>query len=158
METWWPDFRAAIAAASSIPGTAPSVPDRPTEDILSEILQEVRELSKGRTSAALESDRVLVDTRPLLGSDGRLLEVRDVHRLSVSDFLDEIWHDLSQMDDVPPYTYGTKWMLYRATGEALSELGRPYIESLGRKRDNRNLRKFAIQGGDLLEVRKGTAS
>ncbi|MEJ8860006.1 toll/interleukin-1 receptor domain-containing protein [Variovorax robiniae] len=156
IEKWWPDIQAAIASTNSIPVAVSSVPSRSTQDMLGEVLQEVRELAKTRASLPSGSDRIWVDTRPLIGSDGRMIAIQDLNDLTVSAFLDEIWTELSQMQDIPPYTYGTKWMLYKDT-TALSDLGKSYIESRGRKKDNRNIRRFSIQAGDMLEVREARA-
>lgn len=155
IEKWWPDFERGFKSAAMQGGPTPHVAHRSTNDILTEVLQQVRELAKARSASETLINKVWVNTQPFLGPEGRIYAVRDLHDLTVSDFLDEVWRELNCVVEVPAFTYGTLWTLHKVDGESLADLGKPYIQSRGKKRDNKSLGSQNIYPGDLLEVRRG---
>ena len=156
IDKWWPEFQAGIARAALVSSTAPATPERSTKELLEEVLQEVRDLAKVRSTPPVAPERVWIDLRPLVGPEGPVLAIEELHNLTVSDFLDEIWRQICRFDDVPPYTYGSNWVLRTQAGVELSDLGKTYIQSHGKKRDNRPIGKFGLRSGDVLEADRPT--
>jgi hypothetical protein len=92
-----------------------------SEDVLSSLstsllrdphaeISQVLDAAASKAAHAIgEENFVTVDTRPLVGADGRVWPVALVNFGSLLDLLDHIWFEIG--DYVPAYTYGFKWVL-----------------------------------------------
>lgn len=161
VERWWPDFAKRLETIGAPPDSVPKAPERSDKEILYEILEKVRAFSVpalAATPSPQGNSKVAVDTRPFLGSNGGTLVVIDkANEIPATTFLDYLWERLVEHEDVPPYTYGSVWVLFNLrTGAPLTEIAAEYIRTAGRKRDNRRIDHFGIRPGDALEIRRVT--
>jgi hypothetical protein len=76
---------------------------------------------------------------------GKTLYIPAYVGMTVGDFLDTIWFELSNLDDVPSFQYGTAWILENAsTGRRYENIGTRWALANGLDRDNRLLKDVAI--------------
>jgi Pentapeptide repeats (8 copies) len=76
---------------------------------------------------------------------GKSLQIPAYQGITVGDFLDAIWFELSKLDDVPPFQYNTSWVLENAnTGQRYENAGTHWAFANGLDRDNRLLKDLAI--------------
>jgi serine/threonine protein kinase len=86
-----------------------------------------------------------IDTRPILGKAGSILELGYDDILSVRHFLNEVWSMIQT--HVRPYTYNEMWVLRDpATGKLFTNLNDP------ERPDERSLQEVEIWPGNLLET------
>jgi len=95
---------------------------------------------------------ITIDSRPLLGKNGKIWQIAYSQYSMVSDLLDMIWSFLDKYG-IPPYTYGVLWALReKESGKIFKEMGRTWASSFGSVLDFRNLSEVGISPGILLEV------
>jgi hypothetical protein len=95
----------------------------------------------------LQNSFVAVDSRPLIGTNGRIIRITlDKYEL-VAEFLDDIFFALE--GHVPPYTYGDTWILQdKNTGNTYEDIASGW----GERRDVRTLEEAGILSGMTLNV------
>lgn len=153
IDRWWPEFDAAIKTAATASSGRPKAAERTDKEILEEILAQVRASSNGKQTGRDSGIAVYVDTRPYLGLTGKTHRFGNADRLSLEGFLDKIWAILDQSSDTPPYTYGTRWVLYnQRTKTRMDNLAADYIASEGAKNDRTPLLGLEIQPWDNLDI------
>lgn len=159
-DRWWPDFSEALKSISKQVEEPKTLPMRSDKDILYEILERVRALPKiirprsYEPKEIVELHGVIVDTRPLLGNKGKVLNYKSALHMTVADFLDNIWGDIQYDGNIPPYTYGDTWVIHSTVlNISFNELGSAYIRTRGLERDLRSLEEVGIPAGDFLQVR-----
>lgn len=93
---------------------------------------------------------ITIDTRPLLGGNGKVQIVPYCQFNNVGDLLDAIW--LSFGDTIPPFTYEESWILRDIdTGRILTDIRRKTISGKPLS-DERSLNELGIKPGMELEA------
>jgi len=157
---FWPDLECQIRAAVSLVDKTRSVPARSERDVLNEVLDTVRSLAKPESLPHLEEDVVTIeiDSRPLLGVNGRVGKFTVDQSQALSDFLDRIYFLLNRDQEeevVPAYTYGQTWVLKNLrSSKVYDDIGVEYCRSGGARRDNTPVYRIGIEHGDRLAVLK----
>ena len=96
-----------------------------------------------------------IDARPLKGPEAPVWEEPYIEELTVRQLLDRVWLNVQPL---PPYGYGTMWLLKdAASGEFFSSIG-PAHGAAGSIADTdmRTVRQVGIMGGMRLEVVPGS--
>jgi hypothetical protein len=118
-----------------------------------------RAVEKALAMAHDQVDRamVIIDTRRLLVGDAGAALAPQIgipvfDGTTVQEFLDELWHSLAGA--VPPYTYGTRWVLTDTrSGEIFRRMGSLWAEEHERENgDSRPLSQVGIKQGDRLAI------
>ncbi len=153
LDRLWPEFDRELVDARAIEVMTPVVNSRSQEEVLYEILDRVRDFGRLSNVASKDSGGLWIDTRPFLGPAGKLQKVADTQSLTASDLLDIAWKLLDLGAQVPPLSYGERWLLVsKRTGEKLTDIAREYVSSRGQRRDTRPLDMCGLGDGDTLEV------
>jgi hypothetical protein len=124
-----------------------------TERTVGAVLEEVagRAVQGVRESSFVEINPTPLAGRPSRPSRPRLLTYENYP--TVSDFLDAVWSDLSKGFRLPPFKYGSAWILRDArTGAYLRHMGRTWAADRGQARDERSLASVGIHPGMRLEA------
>ena len=97
---------------------------------------------------------IRVDTRPLAGAGGRIIELAYGEHSRVDGLLDGIYFAISKY--VGPYRYTEQWLLRdRASGQIFTEIGTKWAMGQGQRSDDRALWDIGMDPGSLLEVIPG---
>ncbi|HUI79898.1 MAG TPA: toll/interleukin-1 receptor domain-containing protein [Bryobacteraceae bacterium] len=157
-ERWWPELEVRIQAAKQL--SAPTNIARRSEyELLAEVLDIVRSLNKPSLSpiSGLKGRRmegqseVIIDSRVLMGSNGRLTRIGVSPNETVQSFLDAVYFEISP--EVRAFTYGESWVLQNVrTNEIYDRIGIEYCRSKGKVRDDAPFSKIGIVPGDRLVV------
>lgn len=157
---FWPDLLAHIERARSLPVSGSHVVIRPDREVLSEILQLVRNLERytGYIDSSADLD-LTVDLFELTGKRKQKY-INLSARQPVSDFLDAVFFSLRESGaPIFAYTYGKEWLLQNErTGEIYDNIGREYCESKGKTREETPVWKLGLRAGDRLSVILPTGS
>jgi len=99
-----------------------------------------------------------LDSRPLLGREGKVWQVPYDQYGSVSALLDDIWFSIGTL---PAFTYNKKWILRDPTSSLVfDKMGTKWAEDRGWTTDARRLEEVGIRPGMILEItpldRKGS--
>jgi hypothetical protein len=180
-EHWWPELAAVLESVAQQKDER-ATPRRPERDILEELLTLQRrndqrklapELAEHimkllRTNGLAVRNRkdqrstepgrsgtdstLVIDTTPLVGAEGREVNVRYPVFGSVSDLLDEIYLYLA--GTVPASSFGSLWALReRGSGKLFKDMGRTWARTaLNNPTDYRPLEEVGINPGMELEV------
>lgn len=114
------------------------------------------ELAKKITAALQEArtklDYLVIDTRPLLGTNGSICTMNHARFGSISDLQDEVWKSLRD-HYVPENTYGERWLFANAlSGKQFVGVGTKWAIEQGKARDERKLDEVGILPGTTLRV------
>jgi hypothetical protein len=149
IERCWPETSSRIDAILKLPDEAIPIPERSDSDMLRELLSLVR--ASVRHKNPHESLHIWIDPRLLDSNNAKAFEMFIPFNESVTDFLDRIWSRIRSEHEIPPYTYGEKWLLKcERTGEVFRDIARNYILSGGKVRDNRPLSELQLDYGDVI--------
>ncbi len=151
-DRFWPDLQQVFSSVPPIATTTP--PIRPDRELLEDILDGVRDLSRTLTmnppglgsrqhSPARASDSfVVIDTTKALESGSRHV-VYLAGLQTVQNFLDEVYLEVMS-GVVASYTYGSTWWLRdKESGTKLQK---------DSSRDRRPLRELGLRNGHVFEV------
>jgi hypothetical protein len=99
-----------------------------------------------------ENSSIFVDTSPLVGDRGEVVDLPYPVFGTVSDLLDELYASVASK--VPAHTYGSRWVLRDPkTGRILKEMGRTWAKNiLKRGNDDRTLPEAGIEPGMRFEA------
>lgn len=120
-----------------------------SEKEISEMLASVAD----KTIKAIREESFLtIDTRPLLGTKGEILQLPYDQFPSVSSLLDSVWSSMRQY--VGAMNYGVTWVLRDATSDKVfKDAGRTWaIKNVGIFRDDRTLISVGMKPGMKLEA------
>lgn len=114
-------------------------------------IDRILESSVGRAVERIrEVGFLTIDTRPLLGRKGTVLQIPYDQFGTAQGLLDYIW---SSMGTLPAFSYGQKWLLRDSeTGQAFGEMGSRWAARQGFQWDSRALKESGIRPGMKLEV------
>jgi hypothetical protein len=118
--------------------------------------KEISKLLAGVADKTMEAIReegfLTIDTRPLLGRKGEILQLPYHQIPSVSSLLDYVWS--SMMLNIQSYTYGVKWVLRDAeSGKVFKNAGRTWaMQNTNKFLDDRALSSIGVKPGMKLEA------
>lgn len=97
-----------------------------------------------------------IDPRPLEGEDALLWDCPLADFMTVSAFIDFVYHTIGREQQIPPYSYGRAWAFRDATsGQILLEMGRRWAAEhglAGDMGDPRPLESVGLKAGMCLEI------
>ena len=161
-ELLWPDLEKRLKLAE-VPATR--VRQRSERELLDELVQLIRgvaqtsnsilshidDLPKGESprfpnGAKRISRTIEIDPSALLGVNAEPFTIPYDPSQTVSTFLNTVWHELNAKGDVPPWTWGDRWMLSdEQTGKILDYIGIEFSRSKGEILDDRSISAVGIK-------------
>lgn len=142
--------RASLASRDIITEvkSARSGRDRSEKEI-SEMLANVADKT---IEAIREESFITIDTRPLLGMKGEILQLPYDQLPSVSSLLDSVWSAMRQY--IESMSYGVTWVLRdAASGKVFKDVGRRWAKkNIGISRDDRPLVSVGMKPGMKLDA------
>jgi len=152
-EKWWPDLEESLKQIHHLKGAEP--PARSERDLLEELLGLARDIASRNTSLepSQQNRPVEITIGRSLSETGGLIRLEYSAEQTVSAFLDHIFHKFPENVDIPPYEYGTFWVLHDIeSGRKYDDIGREYCRSQGRIRDERSIESIGIKSGTRLQA------
>lgn len=112
---------------------------------------EIGALLEGSKPDETKEAVITLDTRPLLGSAGRVLHFLYFEGAAIQTLLNEIFTSFNGA--IRPFSYGRTWVLYEpATKATFSEIGSAWFLSRGAAEDSRTLSEVGLRPGMQLEA------
>jgi hypothetical protein len=120
-------------------------------DIQPRVEEILRKTAEDVVISVRHSSFLTIDSKPILGSNGKLMSVPYTQFESIGLLLRYIW---SEIEILPIHTYTTDWILIDLeTNRIFDDIGSRYARKhLGSKWDNRSLKEVGIHPGSTLGV------
>ncbi len=141
--------RASLASSDTITEVTTAGKRRGSKKEISKLLANVAD----KTMEAIREEGFLtIDTRPLIGKKGEILQLPYDSFPSVSSLLDYVFR--SMWPEIEAYAYGVKWALVNAeSGRVLKDAGRTWAtQNTNKDFDDRPLSSMGVKPGMKLKA------
>lgn len=111
------------------------------------------EKAESLVNEIVKSHSLTLNTKPILGNLGQIIEIPYDEFESIGLFLRYVWH---RVDNLPVHSYGKEWILSNAeNGQRYYQIGSRFARKhLGTKWDERTLEEVGIKPGMTIQVER----